>query len=156
MIYSIGYSRFTFSQVKALMDDKEITLLVDVRSVPYSRRADKYDFNKNRLYKTLGKHYTWKGEILGGKHGPATEAGIDWLEKKHKRGCTLLIMCMEAHPQDCHRFTDIGMRLLERGINTVHIVRDESASPLVVIGTITTEDLANALKGGSYGSSSIA
>jgi uncharacterized protein (DUF488 family) len=141
MIYSIGYSRFTFPQVKALMDEKEITLLVDVRSVPYSRRADKYDFNKNRLYKSLGKRYAWKGEILGGKHGPATEAGIDWLEKKHKKSCILLLMCMEDDPLKCHRLTDIGVRLLERGIDVAHILADGLE--------ITTEAF---VKGGMNGS----
>jgi len=143
MIYSIGYLTFTLSRVKSLMEEKDIDLLVDVRSVPYSRRKDKHEFNRNRLYESLATHYIWKGRCLGGKPGPATEGGIDWLEKKHKKGCTLLIMCMETDPLKCHRYSDIGIRLLERGIDVAHILTDGSI--------ITTETF---VRGGGSGSNS--
>ena len=69
---------------------------MDLRSIPASRWSEKREFNKANMYHTLGTRYAWKGKVLGGKPGPATEEGLDWLRKKHEKGCTILIMCMEA------------------------------------------------------------
>jgi hypothetical protein len=71
---------------------------------------------------TFGKTYCWKGRLLGGKYGPVPPNGIDYLlklpaEKKY------LLMCMEADPLKCHRYLDLGLRLLERGLNITHIVQ---------------------------------
>jgi uncharacterized protein (DUF488 family) len=119
MIYTIGYQRLSLDRLTEIMDAEHIDKLLDVRSVPYSRW--KPDFNKSVLAAAFGKRYCWKGWLLGGKAGPVTEEGIEYLvglaaEKRY------LLMCMEADPRDCHRFQDIGLRLLERGIDSTHII----------------------------------
>lgn len=118
MIYSIGYARMTLEALEQTLRERNIDLLIDVRSVPYSRKPG---FNRNRLEKQFGVEvYVWKGDILGGKYGPAQEAGIDFLRRLDREGRQVL-MCMENDPRDCHRYQDIGVRLLEHGIDVVHL-----------------------------------
>ena len=49
MIYTIGYQKFSIEDIENIIVKKDIGLLVDVRSHPYSRNPAKKDFNKNRL-----------------------------------------------------------------------------------------------------------
>ncbi len=118
MIYSIGYQNDTIKEIVGIMDEKGITHLIDVRSVPYSRKPG---FNKNFLMKELGYRYIWMGDILGGKSGPAKPAGINKLKELEAAGDVMLLMCMENHPCDCHRLTDIARRLAKAGIRITHI-----------------------------------
>ena len=124
MIYTLGYSKWTVDQVIKTMDEKKIELLVDVRSIPYSRFSP--SFNKAALIVALGPRYIWKGKELGGKPGPATEEGIEWLVARHAAGHTLIILCLEFDPRKCHRLTDLGARLYLRGIDAVHLIHDGS------------------------------
>lgn len=118
MIYSIGYARMTPQDLEKTLRERRIDLLIDVRSVPYSRKAG---FNRKRLEEQFGLEvYIWKGDILGGKFGPVQEAGIDYLLRLDKEGKQIL-MCLENDPRDCHRYEDIGVRLLEHGIDVVHL-----------------------------------
>jgi hypothetical protein len=104
------------------MDDRGIDLLVDVRSVPYGRFNPA--FNRPALQRAFGERYLWKGDILGGKPGPATDEGMNWLIAQHERGVVLIVMCVEWDPRKCHRLTDIAVRLLEEGIDAVHLLHD--------------------------------
>lgn len=118
MIYSIGYQRLTPEALERTLRTYGITLLIDVRSVPYSRKPE---FNRKKLEQRFGINvYVWKGDILGGKYGPAQEIGIDYLRLLDREGKQVL-MCLENDPRDCHRYQDIGIRLLEYGIDVVHL-----------------------------------
>jgi uncharacterized protein (DUF488 family) len=128
MIYTFGYSKWTLEQLKKVMDELGITLLVDVRSIPYGRVNPA--FNRPGLIRAFGRRYTWKGDVLGGKYGPAKEEGIDWLVVEHGEGKTLLLMCVEWDPRKCHRLLDIGARLL-----FIHVI---AAVPLLHDGTQKT------------------
>jgi uncharacterized protein (DUF488 family) len=117
MIFTIGYQKLTVERLVQIMDEKKIAVLVDVRSVPYSRKPD---FNRKKLEKILGPRYAWLGDILGGKFGPAKPQGIDKLLELVPQ-FPVLVLCMEDNPCDCHRYWDIGIRLLDKGIDAVHI-----------------------------------
>ncbi len=118
MIYSIGYIKITPEQLEQTIREHNIDLLIDVRSVPSSRKAG---FNRKKLEQRFGLEvYVWKGDILGGKFGPALDIGIDYLLQLDKEGKQIL-MCVENDPRDCHRYQDIGVRLLEHGIDVVHL-----------------------------------
>ena len=121
MIYTIGYQAITLKELLSTMKEKGIDLLVDVRSVPYSRLPEKYEFNRNRLSEALGKRYVWKGDFCGGKHGKAKEkCMLDLIDMERDKD--IMLMCMESHPCDCHRFYDIGLRLLLKGIESHHLI----------------------------------
>lgn len=119
-IYTIGYQALTLKQIMEIMDEKGAEFLVDVRSVPYSRRPDKYEFNKNRLQEKLGSMYRWMGVICGGKTGPAKESCIDELRRLSQDNA-ILLMCMENNPCKCHRFYDLARRLEGDDLHVVHI-----------------------------------
>lgn len=127
MIYTIGYQKRTVAEIVEIMDAKDIGLLVDVRSVPYSRHPSKYEFNRNRLQSSLGSRYLWLGDICGGKRGPATDACIDRLVK-YAGQTGLMLMCMENHPCDCHRLYDLSRRLKARGGQAVHLFDGREAT----------------------------
>jgi len=122
MIYTIGYSKWSVEGVRLKMDELGVDLLVDVRSTPRSRFYPK--FNRPELEKAFGAKYRWMGATLGGKPGPATEEGIEWLITEHRSGRTLLLMCVEQDPRNCHRLLDIGARLLARGVDAIHLLHD--------------------------------
>ena len=117
MIYTIGYQKQTIDRLIQVMDEKKVGLLVDVRSIPYGRR---HEFNRKNFEKILGPRYAWLGDMLGGKFGPAKPEGLVRLAALANQ-FPILVLCMEDNPRDCHRYYDIGVRLLERGIDAVHI-----------------------------------
>ena len=141
MIYSIGYEKTTIEELTKIMEERNIQVLIDVRSRPYSRRSDKYEFNKNRLSARFGKRYEWHGEDLGGLHGPATKEGIQFLKWENEGPRDVLIlMCLENNPRDCHRYQDIGVRLIKAGIDMIHLYK--------LAGSFVQETTSQILNGG--------
>jgi uncharacterized protein (DUF488 family) len=138
MIKTIGHSNHPIERFIALLQAGDITELVDVRSVPYSRRFPQ--FGMERLTKSLsaaGIAYVWEGEALGGKGaGSYTEAAARpafkvalgrLVERSAADGSTLCLMCAEKEPLDCHRTVLVSRRLAERGAKVQHLLADGSA-----------------------------
>jgi len=123
MIYTVGYQNITIEQLEQIMEEKDIGLLIDVRSIPYSRNPGKREFNKNRLRDVLGDlKYVWWGDICGGKRGPVIPTCIESLKLYAMPGEeNILLLCLEGDPRECHRYYDISIRLLEHDIDAVHI-----------------------------------
>ncbi len=67
-LYTIGHSNMPVEEFLALLDQHRITVLVDVRSTPYSRYVPQ--FNKANLQGLFRQHhmdYRFAGEWLGGR-----------------------------------------------------------------------------------------
>lgn len=131
-IKTIGHSNHPIEKFVDLLQKGGVDELIDVRSVPYSRRFP--HFSRERLEKTLadaGIAYLWEGEALGGKPraaAPTFEAAIDRvLERSRERSVAL--MCAEKEPLDCHRVHLVSRRLAERGADIVHLLADGSVRP---------------------------
>jgi uncharacterized protein (DUF488 family) len=114
VIYTVGYQRLTLDALRGIVEEKGIDRIIDVRSVPYSRKPE---FNRNRLKAVFGRKYLWKGAVLGGK-GRIEGSAIRWLAGQEG---ALLVMCMEEDPCGCHRYYEIGRRLLALGVQCVHL-----------------------------------
>ena len=110
-IYSCGYERLRPEELVAIMDKLQIDLLVDVRSVPNSRRPG---FGGKQLAALLGYRYRWEGQHLGGRGDGPTEDGYYWLLTR-PAPMRLLLLCKEEAPGDCHRHRAIAVELLRRG-----------------------------------------
>lgn len=139
--YSIGHSNANIEVFIDLLQKREIDLLVDVRSKPYSRYNP--HFSRDTLKQSLneqGIEYVFLGNLIGGK--PESEefyfqnGKVDY----ERLGCApfylngiekLIVlgqqkrtafMCAEADYKHCHRYWLITRTLVERGIEVQHIL----------------------------------
>jgi uncharacterized protein (DUF488 family) len=132
MIKTIGHSNHPIERFLDLLKAGGVKLLVDVRSMPYSRRFPQ--FGRERLAKSLaatGVDYVWEGAALGGK-GDAYNDVAARQTFQDALGClieraentTLCLMCAEKEPLDCHRTVLVSRRLAERGVAIEHLLAD--------------------------------
>jgi uncharacterized protein (DUF488 family) len=151
-IKTIGHSTHSIERFIDLLKNGGVELLVDVRSMPWSRRHPQ--FGKERLAKSLeaaGLSYVWEGAALGGKGGSYIEAAarpnfIEALDRLIDRAktTTVCLMCAEKEPLDCHRTVLVSRRLAERGAAIEHLLADAGTHPHHDV-----EEMLLARKGGS-------
>ena len=131
-LFTIGHSKHEFSRFVDLLKENGISLLIDVRTSPYSRYNPQYNKeNIEVLLKPHNIHYLHAGKKLGGRP-PDPECykskkipgeGVDylheveypevmkrqWFKKGVKRLLELAneqrtaVMCSEEDPKMCHR-----------------------------------------------------
>jgi uncharacterized protein (DUF488 family) len=143
-VYTLGHSDLTIETFIDLLRQHAITLVVDVRSQPYSRWAAQY--NRELLAHSLGAaglRYEFLGDALGGRpadprmyspdgehpdygkveNSAAYQAGIDTLlSLTHSE--RIALVCSEGDHRHCHRHLLIGQTLLGRSIRVLHIQPD--------------------------------
>jgi uncharacterized protein (DUF488 family) len=139
-IKTIGHSNHPIERFVALLRAGGVERLVDVRSMPWSRRWPQ--FGRERLTKSLadaGIAYAWEGEALGGK--PKSGGGYDDLAARPEftdaigrlirdsGDATLCLMCAEKEPLDCHRTVLVSRRLAQRGVAIEHLLADGTVRP---------------------------
>lgn len=159
-IYTIGHSNLKMDMFTQLLKTKEITVLVDIRSVPYSRYYPQ--FNQGFLAEELTKagiHYHFMGDVLGGRISDATcyinrelpdrkvniaelidyqelisriwfKEGIEQLIKLAATN-RVAIMCSEEDPARCHRNLLVARRLSEMNIDVIHIRKSGKLDPII-------------------------
>jgi uncharacterized protein (DUF488 family) len=143
-LYTIGHSNHTTAALVDLLCRHGITLVVDVRSQPYSRWA--HQFNRETLSHDLqdaGIAYQFMGDTLGGRPSdptlydpdqerpdyqrveqmPAYQSGIDQLLNLAQTD-QVAVMCSEGDHRRCHRHLLITQTLLGRGVRVLHIQPD--------------------------------
>ncbi|MGD6934953.1 MAG: DUF488 family protein [Candidatus Bathyarchaeia archaeon] len=150
-IYTVGHSTRSIEEFIEILKAYNITLLVDVRTIPRSRHNPQ--FNKENLPNTL-KHYAIKylsmPDIGGLRHPKKDSINLAWenssfrgyadfMQTKEftenllklivlaKENC-LAIMCAEALPWRCHRNL-ISDALVARHIPVLHIISKNDAIP---------------------------
>ncbi len=160
-ICSIGHSTRTLEEFETLLAHFNIQLLVDVRTLPKSRRVP--HFNSDNLARALAqKNIGYRHlKILGGLRKPAKDSlNLGWRNssfrgyadymqtEEFQRGIAELldlaekektaIMCAEAVPWRCHRSL-IADALTVRDWEVRHIISPASAqlhelTPFAVVG----------------------
>jgi len=141
-IYTVGHSNVEFEKFLCLLNG--INVLVDVRSVPFSKYVPQFNIDsiKARL-QDVGIEYVFMkdkrvGNVLGGRPKDDTcynngdviyerVVGKEW----YKKGISTLVelaskknvtvMCSEEDPYKCHRHHLIAQSLLKDGITVIHI-----------------------------------
>jgi uncharacterized protein (DUF488 family) len=140
VLKTIGHSNHSIERFTDLLTAAGVALLVDVRSMPYSRRFPQ--FGKERLAKALaeaGIAYIHEGAALGGKPEsggsyetlagrPAFKDALGRLVER-ARDTTLCLMCAEKEPLDCHRTVLVSRRLAEQGAAIDHLLADGGTRP---------------------------
>lgn len=124
-----------------------INCVIDVRSVPASAYSP--HFNKEPLCAYLKKRnimYLHFGRELGARQTEPEMldksgkvdfdkvrqsslflSGMEQLKMKLDKGYTVALMCSEAEPFDCHRFSLISNYLVRQGYSVKHILKDKTA-----------------------------
>lgn len=140
--YTIGYGNLTFTEFLRILFAVGIGVVVDVRSIPFSRFNP--SFRRPHLEKMAPSHgiaYRFLGDQIGGRwtdpefllpdgsmdYGKVRattrfQEGIDQLQALLTGTGRVAMMCAELDPTRCHRFHLISPALLERGIRVVHIL----------------------------------
>lgn len=147
-VYTIGHSNHPISRFLALLRQHQIEVLVDVRSMPYSRFNPQ--FHKDTLRRHVeeaGMVYQWEGR-LGGQQPelpPGVRVTPAFLAEReaYRQAIQALIalaaqkrvaiMCAEEDPNRCHRHRLIGQTLLVQSVRVLHIRGDgrlEEGRPL--------------------------
>ena len=136
---TIGHGRRTFEVFLEMLALAGVELLIDVRSIPYSRFAPWS--NRKTIKRRLegaGIDYLWLGEALGGKRSepefltggkPDFDkiAGSDVFRAGIERAVELAgarrvcLMCAESDHRKCHRSMLIEPALKERGVALIHL-----------------------------------
>lgn len=146
-IFTIGHSTHKLDNFANLIKKYNIDVVVDVRSIPYSKYADW--FNKENLAFFLKKNkffYIFMGDSLGARwenRGVIFEDGkVDFskvMETKKfqdgisrilrgvEKGYNIALMCSEKEAFDCHRFSLIS-RFLRDKLDIYHIYPNKLVS----------------------------
>jgi uncharacterized protein (DUF488 family) len=143
-IFTIGHSTHPLEDFVILLRQHRIEFVIDVRSTPYSRRMPQ--FNKENLQLELrdrairyahmpnefGARRT-EAELYGAERrvdfGRVRDTdifrrGVERLKHGAAQGCRIALMCSEADPFDCHRFSMISYQLAKEGLRIKHILRN--------------------------------
>jgi Protein of unknown function, DUF488 len=150
-VFTIGHSTRTIEDFLSILKAHGVERLVDVRSIPKSRRVPQ--FNSDALAASLrgqGVAYLHLKNLGGLRHAKRDSVNLGWrnasfrgyadymASEEFRDGLQRLlqlanakrtaIMCAEAVPWRCHRSL-IGDALLVRGVNVEDIMSATSARP---------------------------
>ncbi len=160
-LFSVGHSNQSIEEFYQLLESQRIDCILDVRSMPYSKYTPQYNeealkgwLNQHGvLYVPFGKHFgARRSDCLKetefvkkgikemkpqvnfelGVTTPDFLSGVERLKKALDQNRRVSLMCSEADPLGCHRFSFISRYFYELGWNVLHIMRDEdSGYPMV-------------------------
>jgi uncharacterized protein (DUF488 family) len=150
-VFTIGHSTRTIDEFLAILAAHGIARLVDVRSIPKSRRVPQ--FNSDALAASLrekGIEYVHLKSLGGRRHTKKDSVNLGWRNASFRgyadymatlefhagiarllelaREKRTAIMCAEAVPWRCHRSL-IGDALLVRGVDVEDIMIASSVRP---------------------------
>jgi len=137
-IFTIGHSNLSFVKFIALLQANNITHIIDIRSIPYSRRVPWSDKSRlSEMLRPFNIRYTYLGHKLGGKkqtiHQLSKQQGVTPKEIYEEAIQILLqlslrdnlsLLCAEGDPANCHRQHIIAQTLLNSNAKVIHILKD--------------------------------
>ena len=160
-LFTLGHSNQSIEEFFQLLNSQRIDCILDVRSMPYSKYTPQFNEESLKtwlkkhgiLYVPFGKHFgarrsdclketefVKKGikEIKPqvnfelGVTTPDFLSGVERLNKALEQNRRVSLMCSEADPLGCHRFSFISRFFYELGWDVQHIVRDEGTGEPVI------------------------
>lgn len=148
-LYTVGHSNQTIEKFVEEIHSFGIDCIVDVRSVPYSKFTPQFNAESlNAVLKKNGIAYLPFGEEFGARRTdsydsnnllhagfpnnqvvfelaaqtPAFLRGVERLNNGLNKGYRISLMCSEAEPLDCHRFSLVSRYFFEHGVDVQHIL----------------------------------
>jgi uncharacterized protein (DUF488 family) len=142
-LYSIGHSSQTQEEFLALLSLYGINCIVDVRSVPASKYSPQFNQENLKWFlKGQGVHYLFFGEEFGARRidcidEKVGQVNFEWavettnfkqgvvrLMNGLKKRFNIALMCSEADPLECHRFSLVSRYFYDKGLDVQHILKD--------------------------------
>jgi uncharacterized protein (DUF488 family) len=140
-IFTIGYSGYKPEDFIDELKRRNINVVIDVRSQPYSRYYSEYNKeaieellkSNNINYRNLAiefgarqtnrKYYT-DGKLDFEKFAVSEvfSQGIEKIKTASNLGYIVVLMCAEKEPEKCHRAIFVARALRENGFEIRHIV----------------------------------
>lgn len=145
-VYTIGHSNHPIDFFLELLNSFHITCVIDVRTVPASAYNPQYNMESLDAYlQNANIRYMHFGEEFGARHtekdlldtygkvdfdkvrkSPLFLKGVERLQSGLDKGYNIALMCSEANPFDCHRFSMISYYLTRNGFTVHHILKDKN------------------------------
>ncbi len=145
-IYTIGHSIHQLDYFLELLLTYKVNCLIDVRSIAASTYNPQYNkeplsnfLNNNNvkyihLPKEFGARHTdpqlldeeGKVDFDKVRNSENFKNGIKRLTQGIDKGFIIALMCSEAEPFDCHRFSMISFALEKYGFEVKHILKDKT------------------------------
>lgn len=151
MIYTIGHTLQSVEEFYEMISKYGINCIIDVRSMPYSQHAPQFNKeNLNLFLRSNGVLYAHFGTEFGARRNDCLslvkknglhymqvnfeigiktdnfKSGIRRLNNALSQNRTIALMCTEANPLDCHRFSFISRYLYDNGYDISHIMRNKT------------------------------
>lgn len=144
-LYMVGHSNYPLEQFQSMLEREKITLLYDIRMIPFSRYVPQY--NQTTLPDTLkewGIEYRYRSDIgprvegdtplydkNGFNYNKALERerivqGLKLLVEELSDDDVVAIMATKKEPLECHRFLILSRVLQDMGHTIKHILPDET------------------------------
>ena len=143
-VFTIGHSTHDIEYFLTLLRKYNINSLIDVRSTPFSQMVPQ--FNKEQLRATLKSNNILYGHFkkeFGARHTRPSlldengkvdfdkvketatfRQGVQRVKNGLEMGYRIVLMCSEANPFDCHRFSLISYQLVKESLSVQHILQD--------------------------------
>ena len=163
-LFTVGHSNQTQDEFLHLLRENDINCIVDVRSVPASKYASQFNEDILRWFlKYNGIHYLHFGEEFGARRydclnedgqvdfelaiqTPAFLHGVQRIIKGLESGYHIALMCSEANPLECHRFSFLSRYFHEHGFDVQHILKDAVVVPTTTLEHVMIEEYKKSRK----------
>ena len=141
-LYSVGHSNQTQEEFLELLKSHDVNCIVDVRSVPASKYTPQFNMEPLKWFlKSHGIQYLHFGEEFGARRTDCLDAdeqvnfekaietpnfkrGVDRLMNGLAKGFRISLMCSEANPLECHRFSLVARYFYDHWLDVQHILKD--------------------------------
>jgi len=154
IIYTIGHSTRSIEEFISILQKYEIRQLVDIRTIPKSRRNPQYgEGNLGQTLSEAGIEYIQMKDLGGLRPAVKSSENKGWKNKSFRNYADYMqtsdfqnavedlyqlssdsrtvMMCAEAVPWRCHRRL-VGDALLIRGVEVIDIFDEKNIKPHVL------------------------
>ena len=141
-LFTIGHSNQSQEELLSLLRRHGINCVVDVRSVPASKYTPQFNMEElRRFLKHNDVQYLHFGNEFGARRTDCINedgqvdfeeavkttaflSGVERIKKGIEKGYSIALMCSEANPLECHRFSLVARYFYENGWDVQHILKD--------------------------------
>ena len=142
LLFTIGHSNQSQEDFLEMLRRYNVNCVVDVRSVPASKYTPQFNMEElRRFLKYNDVQYLHFGKEFGARRTDCINeegqvdfedavkttaflSGVERIKNGIEKGYRIALMCSEANPLECHRFSLVARYFFESGWDVQHILKD--------------------------------